>query len=66
MSPGSGDSGSGPTNNLSPAELAQIQANGVWDNNVLSLLPGRYEVRVVVSDNLKGSMVSIVTTLRVQ
>lgn len=53
------------TSKLSAAELTQIQTNGVGYNNALSLPPGRYDVHIVVRDNLKGSIGSVVATLQV-
>jgi VWFA-related protein len=50
---------------LSAAELGQVQSQGVSYKNVLTLPPGQYEVHIVVRDNLKGSLGSVATSLKV-
>jgi hypothetical protein len=54
--------------NLSPAEASQLQATGLgWGPpNTLTLPPGSYEVHFVVRDNVRGSVGSVVTPLKVQ
>ena len=51
---------------LSAEELAEAQSRGISYENVLTLPPGQYQVHMVVRDNLKGTLGSVVTQLKVQ
>jgi VWFA-related protein len=48
-----------------PAGLAKIKAEGIFYRNALELLPGQYEVRFVVRDNLSGKIGSVSAPLTV-
>jgi len=45
--------------------VPQIQAHGLNYNNILTLAPGQYTVRIVVRDNLRASTGSISVPLKV-
>jgi len=45
--------------------MPQIQAHGLNYNNILTLAPGQYTVRIVVRDNLRASTGSITVPLNV-
>lgn len=50
---------------LSPADVAQIQAHGINYVNSLVVPPGEYDVHIVIRDNIKGSLGSVATQLKV-
>ena len=50
---------------LPPAGADQLQSQGLGYSNALTLAPGRYNVHVVVRDNLRGVIGSVVTPLQV-
>ena len=51
---------------LSTEELAEAQSRGISYENILTLPPGQYSVHMVVRDNLKGTLGSVVTQLKVE
>jgi len=51
---------------LSAEELAEARSRGISYENVLTLPPGQYDVHMVVRDNLKGNLGSVVTQLKVE
>jgi VWFA-related protein len=51
--------------NLPAEALAQIQAKGLDYANSLTLLPGLYRIHFVVRDNLRGTLASVATSLKV-
>ena len=52
--------------NLPADGLVQVQTNGLDYANALTLAPGEYKVRFVVRDNLKGSLGSVTSSLKVE
>jgi VWFA-related protein len=50
---------------LKPDGVDQIQNRGLDYTNVLTLAPGDYKVHMVVRDNLRGTLGSLVTPLKV-
>lgn len=52
--------------NLPAEDAEQIRKAGLDYDNTLTLAPGQYKVHFVVRDNLKGTMGSVVTSLKVE
>jgi hypothetical protein len=52
--------------NLTPDDAKQIQDQGLDYANQLTLPPGEYKVHFVVRDNLRETIGSVVTPLKVQ
>jgi VWFA-related protein len=52
--------------NLAPENLVRVQSKGVDYANALTLPPGQYRVHFVVRDNLKGTLGSVVSPLKVE
>ena len=52
--------------NLQPARLAELRKGGFHYNNAFKLPPGRYNVKVVVRDNLTGKVGSVSAPLEVE
>jgi VWFA-related protein len=52
--------------NLNPAQLQQIETNGLSYGDTLELPPGNYKLRLVVRDNLTGQIGSVSTPLDVK
>ena len=50
---------------LKPEGVDQIQNRGIDYTNVLTLAPGDYKVHMIVRDNLRGTLGSMVTPLKV-
>jgi VWFA-related protein len=51
--------------NLNPEGMAEIQGQGLDYANALTLPPGQYKAHFVVRDNLRGTMGSVVASLKV-
>lgn len=51
--------------NLNAEGVAEIQSKGIDYTNILKLAPGQYRVHFVVRDNLRGSLGSVVASLKV-
>ena len=48
---------------LDPTQLQQIDTNGLSYSDTLELKPGAYELRLVVRDNLRGQIGSVLAPL---
>jgi hypothetical protein len=51
---------------LKPELVPQIRAKQLTHNGEIELMPGKYEVRLVVRDNLSGRIGSVVAPIEVQ
>lgn len=55
----------GLNTNLKPQDVDVIQTRGIDYTNVLTLAPGDYKVHMIVRDNLRGTLGSLVAPLKV-